>query len=56
MAKKKEKKIKLALIGGEKYEITGENGRYWVCGDKQFRKANVVVEEVKPEIEEDTTE
>jgi hypothetical protein len=27
-------------IGGNEYDVTGENGKYYFCGDTQFRKVN----------------
>lgn len=51
MSKKKAKKNLVAIVGGEAHEITGENGRYWICGDKQFRKSAVTVEEKPKESE-----
>lgn len=44
MAKKKTGKRLAVLRDGSKHEITGERGRYWVCGDRQFRKAETAVE------------
>lgn len=38
MAKKKTKKV-YVLSNGERYDVTGENGRYIFCGETQFRKA-----------------
>lgn len=38
MAKKKTKKVYI-LSNGERYDVTGENGRYIFCGETQFRKA-----------------
>lgn len=35
------------LKSGERYAITGKMGRYWICGDRAFRKANVKVEREK---------
>lgn len=57
MAKKKVgKAIREAVLpGGEAVAITGENGRYWVCGNAQFLKSRVTVrerqKEVAPEID-----
>lgn len=48
-AKKAKKKSFAVLPDGARLEITGENGRYWVCGDRQLRKASVVVEIEKEE-------
>lgn len=43
-AKKAKKKRFAVLPDGARHEITGENGRYWVCGNRQFRKAAAAVE------------
>ena len=50
MAKKKEAKEIIGTVvtkDGKKYEATWENGKYWICKNTQFRKANVVFEERK---------
>lgn len=47
MAKKYDGKV--AVVDGEKLEITGENGRYWLCGETQVRKARASVENAKTE-------
>lgn len=46
MAKAKAKKV-LLMNDGKEYEITGEAGRFWICGDTQFRKGNGEVVEAK---------
>lgn len=49
-AKKKEAKETIGTVvtkDGKKYEVTGENGKYWICNNTQFRKMNVVFEERK---------
>lgn len=51
MAKKKTKRLAV-LRDGTKQEITGENGRYWVCGNRQFRKAEVILEEMTKDAED----
>lgn len=39
MAKKKAKTKKVfVLSNGDRYDVTGETGKYYVCGDTQFRK------------------
>lgn len=39
MAKKKEAHTRyFVLPDGKKYKITGEDGKYWICGKTQFRK------------------
>ena len=30
----------VATENGKKYEVTGENGKYWICKNNQFRKSN----------------
>lgn len=50
MAKKKEANETIGTVvtkDGKKYEVTGENGKYWICKNTQFRKLNVVFEERK---------
>lgn len=32
---------------GKKYEVISENGKYWVCKNNQFKKANVVFKKRK---------
>ena len=27
------------VVNHKKVEVTGENGKFWVCGSRQFRKA-----------------
>lgn len=53
MAKKKEKaKRFFVLPTGERFEVIGETGRYFICADGiQFRKSanRGVIEKVKPE-------
>lgn len=48
--KKKETKEIIGTIvtrDGKKYEVMGENGKYWICKNTQFRKMNVVFEKGK---------
>ena len=52
-AKKAKKKSFAVLPGGERHEITKDGGRYWVCGDRQFRKSAVTVETEKEEAPKD---
>ncbi len=47
MAKKKEIMGYVVARDGKKYEVTGENGKYWICKNTQFRKMNVVFEKGK---------
>lgn len=35
-----EEKRYLEMKSGKKYEIIGENGRFWLCKGTQFRKTN----------------
>lgn len=46
MAESKSKKILLTKTGRE-YEITGDSGRFWVCGHTQFRKGSPMIAEIK---------
>jgi hypothetical protein len=40
MAKKRAKeKFYYVLENGNRYEITGRNGKYIICGDTQFRRS-----------------
>lgn len=62
MAKKKTKKV-YVLDNGERYDIIGENGRYYLCEVTQFRKAaergRVAKEEIaeeEPPVEETPAE
>ena len=50
MAKKKEAKGTIGTVvtkDGKKYEVAGENGKYWICKNTQFRKMNVVFDNGK---------
>lgn len=47
MAKKKEVLGYVVAEDGKKYEVIGENGKYWICKNNRFRKANVVFKERK---------
>jgi hypothetical protein len=47
MAKKKEVIGYIVTKDGKKYEVTGENWKYWICKNTQFRKLSVVFEERK---------
>lgn len=46
-AKKKEIMGYVVTEDGKKYEVISENGKYWVCKNNQFRKANVVFKKRK---------
>ena len=48
MAKKKTERYAVTE-NGERLKITGENGRYWLCGSVQMRKSRVTTEEKAPE-------
>ena len=37
----------LVLTDGRKLEITGEDGKYWVCGERRFRKLSPAICEVR---------
>lgn len=47
MAKKKEVLGYVVARDGKKYEVAGENWKYWICKNTQFRKLNVVFEKGK---------
>ena len=56
MAKPKTRKV-LKLKDGTEYGITKENGKYYICGKTQFRKANPnIAEIVKVKLEEEKEE
>lgn len=51
---KKAKTVRYAVLpDGSRREITRENGRYYVCGDVQFRKASVSTETEKIETDDE---
>lgn len=39
-AKSRAPELVLVMKNGEKFTITGEDGRYWYCGETRFRKSN----------------
>lgn len=39
-AKSRAPELVLVMKSGEKFAITGEDGRYWYCGETRFRKSN----------------
>ena len=41
MAKKKKAQLKTTFVlhNGTTYDVTGENGKYIICGNTQFRKS-----------------
>lgn len=47
--KKKTGKKTAVLPDGTKLAVTGETGRYILCGERQFRRANVTVIETGEE-------
>lgn len=47
MAKKKEVLGYVVAENGKRYEVIGENGKYWICKNNQFRKISVVFKERK---------
>ena len=52
MAAKKTKKYAVTADGARR-EITGEKGRYWLCGEVQIRKSAATVEKEAAEEAED---
>ena len=48
MAKETKTRFLIFKDGTEK-EITDENGKYWICGDTQYRKANPDIVKIKKE-------
>ena len=46
----KQKKKFLILPSGARYEVTDENGKYYVCGDIRFRKMNPMIVDVVEEV------
>lgn len=52
MATKKKAKKTAVLADGTKLAVTGDAGRYILCGGRQFRKSNVTVIEAEEEREE----
>lgn len=49
MASKKATKKYLYLTNSERYEVTGEDGKYFVCGKTAFRKSNPAIQRVEEE-------
>ena len=37
----------LVTVGGKRYAITGETGRYYLCGNTQFRKSGAQIEKIE---------
>lgn len=37
----------LILRSGQRYAITGETGRYYICGRTQFRKSSRQIEKIE---------
>ena len=44
---KQEAKTYLVMKDGKRYELTGESGKYYLCGATQFRKGNPNIEKVE---------
>lgn len=38
----------LVLHSDQKYTITGETGRYYICGNTQFRKSSRQIVKIEP--------
>lgn len=58
--KKAKKKAVFVLTDGTRYDVTGETGKYVICGKTQFRKSakrgEIVYEETAPAAEQKETE
>ena len=58
--KKAKKKTLFVLADGTRYDVTGETGKYIICGSTQFRKSagrgQLVTEEITPEPAKETEE
>ena len=54
--KKAKKKTVFVLNDGTRYDVTGETGKFIICGKTQFRKSagrgEIVTEEIAPAAEE----
>jgi len=46
----------LVLTSGEKLQIIGESGKFWLCDGTQFRKTSRSIASVVDEIPEDAEE
>ena len=55
MGKDNEKRY-VIFKDGKKKAITGENGKYWICGKTQFRKASSEIAEIIVEKAEEKAE
>ena len=44
----------LVFVNGEKKRITGEEGKYWLCGDERYRKLSPTVSGVEETPDEKT--
>ena len=53
MGKKKtpDKKRFLVMKNGEKIQIVGEKGKYWLCERTQFSKSNPMIASVELEVQ-----
>lgn len=52
-----EKDMVLVLHNGEKLPITGEEGKFWICGERRFRKlshsiSGIEKAQIAPAVEE----
>ena len=54
MSKKKESKRELVFADGTRVRVTGEKGKYWLCGEAQYRKGNPGIVGVEKEKDEET--
>ena len=46
------KKRFVVLENGKKIEITGEKGKFYICKNQMFRKANPTIKIVETEVKE----
>lgn len=47
------KKLFLELTDGRRLAVTGEAGKYWLCGEERFRKLGNLVSRVEEVAEEE---
>lgn len=40
---------KLVFTDGRELQITGETGKYWLCGEEQYRKLSKTIAGIKEE-------
>lgn len=51
------KKVKiLCFEDGTELAVTGQKGKYWICGETQFRKSNPAISGVKTVKEKEVDE